>query len=794
MVIGENILKQDHSDRSVGVVYRENALSDHPATHVLIVGVAAYQTTKFKKPLDTATISARAISDWFVDGSKARFSNPGCGLGSVAVLLSETLDGAKATYAGGEVPRATFDAVKSAVRAWVMRLNTHKENLAILYVASHGHSFLNRTAFMLEDYGMDPLDVTSGMSEVDQFMGALENAMPVRQLLLFDCCRNPSAVPLRGNEDFGNKLISLTRNPNDHGDPRKQWVICSTSLGEYASGLSNGPTLFNMALLDALKGVAGDATTPGWPVRPGLLVDKIDRILGLHRLPEEKAQTPAGRLAGSFDITYPGEPEAVPVYIALNDPKDWPDCRITVTINGAPSEPINGAEGQSPFHVRRIPELAVIEVKAVRGAADLGHAQLKIRAPASFLEIEKEAVASVTNLGQLSATRPLDPKAKLIIKVSGDVLIGNGAIADILRRDQPGESLRSITVDLGGETAVDLSPGDHSVILRTPDGRVQSRELSIAEQQILQVVFAAPPSPHEWMNSASIAGAIRPSSPGRASADASVEAIGGVAIDLKHRPVAGSRVDIVVSSDDGRFARFDVNDQTPSRYLEENKSAWVPPVFARIMSTSGREELAVIPSLGNQGKYTLGGWTPYLLIDRQAAESEASTTVIVEDRKWVSLLGFLGSRDFAMGTKLLEKGMDRDAIAAMRDKLSNPLAAVAGGLIAVAASSPDLDKVWDRWLRNIAEWFPEIPDGPIILGRRLLIRSRTDEQIAEARRSFESGFERGVPFYSLSVDWLARGLESIPGDDLSLVEKRKAARLLSSRVDPTHTFTVIRIR
>jgi hypothetical protein len=60
----------------------------------------------------------------------------------------------------------------------------------------------------------------------------------------------------------------------------------------------------------------------------------------------------------------------------------------------------------------------------------------------------------------------------------------------------------------------------------------------------------------------------------------------------------------------------------------------------------------------------------------------------------------------------------------MADKLSNPLAAVAGALIAVAASNPDVEQTWDPWLANIANWFSDIPDGPIVLGRRLLMRAR----------------------------------------------------------------------
>jgi hypothetical protein len=87
----------------------------------------------------------------------------------------------------------------------------------------------------------------------------------------------------------------------------------------------------------------------------------------------------------------------------------------------------------------------------------------------------------------------------------------------------------------------------------------------------------------------------------------------------------------------------------------------------------------------------------------------------------------------------------------------------------------------------------DLPDGPIVLGRRLLMRARTEQQVAAARKWFVEGFRRGVPFYSLAVDWLARGLESIPGDDADLVRMQRAARHLSGGIDPTHAFTVVRV-
>ena len=67
-----------------------------------------------------------------------------------------------------------------------------------------------------------------------------------------------------------------------------------------------------------------------------------------------------------------------------------------------------------------------------------------------------------------------------------------------------------------------------------------------------------------------------------------------------------------------------------------------------------------------------------------------------------------------------------------------------------------------------------------------------DQQFEQAKARFLEGFSRGAPLYSLSADWLARGLESLP-DEKALEAPRRAARAFANRVDSTQAFTVIRL-
>jgi hypothetical protein len=213
-----------------------------------------------------------------------------------------------------------------------------------------------------------------------------------------------------------------------------------------------------------------------------------------------------------------------------------------------------------------------------------------------------------------------------------------------------------------------------------------------------------------------------------------------------------------------------------------------------VIGGAGRRELVAVPSLGHLHTSTQGGWTPYIVADRLAPLQQARCSVVVRDLVWGGMLGFLADRDMEATGKLLESSLREAATEAILRKRENPLASIAGGLVAIGSSQSDIDQRWFPWLHNLSNWYPSIPDGPIIIGWHLLNRAETAEQLNEARVWFLKGFERGVPIYSLCLDWLARGLESFPsGDDSQMLARQRAARRIASLTDPKQVFTVIRL-
>ncbi len=93
---------------------------------------------------------------------------------------------------------------------------------------------------------------------------------------------------------------------------------------------------------------------------------------------------------------------------------------------------------------------------------------------------------------------------------------------------------------------------------------------------------------------------------------------------------------------------------------------------------------------------------------------------------------------------------------------------------------------------ELTKRFPGLPDGPVIGARLFLSRPNFASRRAEAKALLLDACGRGVPVYSLAVDWLAQGLALFAADP-DAARPARDARSLSQIVDPTRAFTVLRI-
>lgn len=188
-----------------------------------------------------------------------------------------------------------------------------------------------------------------------------------------------------------------------------------------------------------------------------------------------------------------------------------------------------------------------------------------------------------------------------------------------------------------------------------------------------------------------------------------------------------------------------------------------------------------------------------LLYDRANAspidrEQPGRTVVSLQDQRWGGLLEYVASGRLEEAGDLAPGVLDREHLgdvfdeetpeAALHGKTKGPLSAVLGGLVLVSTTRESGQQHWDRWLVNLANWFPALPDGAILLGYRLLRLGQYDE----GRERLIEGLNRGIPYFAFTFRMLTLGFSQLE-DDAAL----KHISHLATRVDPSQPFTVIRL-
>jgi hypothetical protein len=206
-----------------------------------------------------------------------------------------------------------------------------------------------------------------------------------------------------------------------------------------------------------------------------------------------------------------------------------------------------------------------------------------------------------------------------------------------------------------------------------------------------------------------------------------------------------------------------------------------------------RIELAAIPSIGRHGHYS--DWaSPVLRVDPSARiRGGSSVHAQIVSTQWGGLLAFLGERNFvAAGLIYRELSLSGRLRDAMSIKVQNPIAANAAALVAVqtgALAAAESALFPEEWLRNLANWFPTLPDGAVVLARHIQTKRPGPKGRAEALELYREAFDRGVPIFSLALTWLAEGLDRLDRDS----EAARAARDMNWMQDPDRVFTVLRL-
>ena len=350
------------------------------------------------------------------------------------------------------MPRATFANVKAAVRAWAVRCRAHPENLLFLFVSSHGESFHRRTAFLLEDYGTDEDDVTAGMSEIEQFIEALSNIDPKQQLLIFDCCRTPTSLGLKFDQQFGTKLINPP--PTSGVAPRPPHVLRSTGLGAEAYGRKDKPTLFAEAVLDALRGLAA-SPNDGWAVNTYGLAHTAARLLGLHMRGGESLQHPEIQLSTPFVISLAPPTNTVTVFVSLAPNYDFSTSRIRMMEGQALIKEVSGAAAEQPFARFELSKNQECAIEALDAAGEtIGMTRIDPFPPVAFTELPNPV--SVTRSSGARGVR--EGRGRIVLSAeSTDASTLPSIVAILNRRGDVTRSAKAVVLSAdGSEMSLEL--------------------------------------------------------------------------------------------------------------------------------------------------------------------------------------------------------------------------------------------------------------------------------------------------------------------------------------------------
>ena len=199
-----------------------------------------------------------------------------------------------------------------------------------------------------------------------------------------------------------------------------------------------------------------------------------------------------------------------------------------------------------------------------------------------------------------------------------------------------------------------------------------------------------------------------------------------------------------------------------------------------------------------------GSWADVMVTIDRSNPLRSSVDVVPRDGTMADLLAFLRRGDMRAATTLLAQARDR-----LFGKVSNPLAAAAGGLVLVQARrwlgesrGPDLEAAMQgdlgTWLSNLRDWNPWLLDGAILSAWKSLLDA--PDEIDGPRDDLLKAASGGLPLYTGSFRLLVDGLRAIDARlkkeeraDPEIAAVLKRLDLSAMRVDMRQVFTTIRL-
>lgn len=362
---------------------------------------------------------------------------------------------------------------------------------------------------------------------------------------------------------------------------------------------------------------------------------------------------------------------------------------------------------------------------------------------------------------------------------------------------------------------VNVEPGRWRVEATLPSGEVISEEVAVATGENLPVTLhSAEHSPHEWLGLQYLVGNVEGAETLRQFHDKPPDAPQTLppkdAILPPDVDSAGRRARASIepptmqtSQNQGvlRAAEAWTNILSPDpgtvsscapTWEDSNEATWL----YQIADAAQQRQFGYVDWLGERFAVSLplpwqgvGNYQPVpvqVMVHMEPRQYDIRIGVIVEDPDFAPMAGLMTASTLPKAVVAVRQARDL-----LFGKMEHPLGAAAGGYVLLAAGDRE-DDSWHGWIDNLANLFPDIPDGAILKASLRLRFPKSESSAEEARASLLDAFDRGIPYYSAGVSWLLDGMTQF-ADDPAVADKMKLVHRVALRLDVTQAFTVARI-
>jgi hypothetical protein len=405
--------------------------------------------------------------------------------------------------------------------------------------------------------------------------------------------------------------------------------------------------------------------------------------------------------------------------------------------------------------------------------------------------VERAAVASIRSIPTTDAGAPS--------RRLGDVVIPSGASAPV---------------------GIDLAAGRYLVEATLPSGDVVADEVDVFDDAVADLHLRPDESPHEWLSWQQFLGLIdrrevyysgwNEARPLATTARWVREPMPQLRGDQPRSgdtwaflaDLSAHNVDVVSSVSQGPSERINAFQSDSQSYLYQTTRAgpWdsfqlpttyeggapYTPRHYLVVDADGFTQLVCVPTPWIDVRR--GTEIPAQVLVRRGNGGAVAISVTMRDPLYGPALGYMTHGALATAKRLFD-----DAKEMLFDKLTNPLAAAGGGYVLLATERDLEQKPWHGWIANLMNWFEWLPDGAIQLAW-LRLRHRTEPRhLDEAREALFTAYDRGLPFFSVGLQWLIDGLTLFAPQDTDAQRMLRNVHRVASGVDATEPFTILRL-